>query len=641
MVIVFLSLHVWHTWQTFKTIQKDYQLSTAHQEGYEALKKRFVLNKNNKILVADLERLLPFIDISQSAQSWIQEHLENGYLVISGKDKLLVMENLEFEIDAINDCELVQCYQKRISFFDIPPALWRGLIGVEDERFLSHKGVDPLAMLRAILVDLKELKLVQGGSTITQQVARNLYLGLEKSFARKWKEILFSIFMESRLSKEDILQIYLNEVFWGSLSNIRIKGVYAAATYYFGKKPIDLSPYEVAILVAMLKGPNYFHPIRNTERLKDRANLLLGKLLEMQLVPQSSKIWTTAEWNTWKKWLENSHADKRLFVLPTLIKKNVSQISFYEEYILTAEAEKILADIKSKPKMMGQDMAYKILVEDLSCVYGKASENGLSAECAAPFMFYSKVERDVVAAFQTEVHQIGSLLKPLVYRAIMNFGKNMSDFVSTEPIKIKLRTGEWIPGESSKVDKTIKEMTLRDALQKSRNIPVVRLSQEVGFESMENYLYPYVPKLMKPLSEYPSQLLGGIELTFYDLAEMYAKFIKDECFDVINKVIDETTSPLIVLSYPSETTIAASAKFDTKQLQFFGKTGTSNNSNDNWFVGFDGKYLFILWFGNERKEQVESLELSGAWYAYRAFEPGLLYRGREIPSFDCQMFESE
>ena len=640
-VFIFLSLHIWKTWQSFKQIQQDYRLSSTHEEVFEVPKKRFVLFKNNIILRLDLERLLPFIDLTQTANAWIQEQIDSGFLVPIHKDKLLVMENLEFEIDAINDCDLVQCYQKRIPFYDIPPALWRGLIGIEDERFLSHKGVDPLAMLRAILVDLKELKLVQGGSTITQQVARNLYLGLEKSFSRKWKEILFSFFMESQLSKEDILQIYLNEVFWGSLTNIRIKGVYAAATYYFGKKPTDLTPYEVSTLVAMLKGPNYFHPLRNTQRLKDRSNLLLTKLLEMQLVPQSAKIWTEQEWSQWKTWLAMAQEDKRLYVVPTLIKRPASQISFYEEYILASEAERILADIKAKPKMVGQDMAYKIMVEDLSCVYGRSTDEGVSAECPPSFMYYSKIERNLSEAFQTELHQIGSLLKPIVYRAAMNFGKNMSDSISTETTILKVRAGDWVPGESSKVDRSIKEMTLREALQKSRNIPVVRLTQDVGFEAMESYIYPYVPKLMKPLSEFPAQLLGGVELSFFDLAEMYAKFIKDECFDILNKVIDESTSPLLVLSHPDETTIAASAQAASKEKQFFGKTGTSNNSNDNWFVGFDGRHLFILWFGNERKEQQSSLELSGAWYAFRAFEPSLLYRGREVAPFNCQLFQEE
>lgn len=612
-----------------------------HQEGFEAPKKRFIFHKNNKVLREDLDRILPFLDIAQSPSGWLQEQIENGFLVAVGKDTLLVMENLEFELDAINDCEQVQCYQKRIAFFDIPPALWRGLIGVEDERFLSHRGVDPLALLRAIIVDLRELKLVQGGSTITQQVARNLYLGLEKSFTRKWKEMLFSIFMESQLSKEDILQVYLNEVFWGSLSNVRIQGVYAASTYYFGKKPIDLTPYEVSILIAMLKGPNFFHPLRNTQRVRDRADLLLGKLLEMKLIPQSAKKWTEKEWDNWKNWLQKSHDNKRMLAIASLLKRTESQISFYEEYLLVSEAEKVLANIKAKPKMQNQEMAYKIMVEDLGCVYGIQSQNGVNAECASPFMYYSKQERDQSSAFQTEVHQIGSLLKPVIYRAAMNFGKNMSDSISTETLKLRLRSGEWIPGESSKVDRSIKEMTLREALQKSRNIPVVRLAQDVGFNVMENYLFPYIPKLMKPLSEYPAQLLGGVELTLTDLTEMYAKFIKDECFDVINKTIDESTSPLLVLSYPGETTIAASAAQEMKEKRFFGKTGTSNNSNDNWFAGFDGRNLYIMWFGNERKEQIESLELSGAWYAFRALEPGLLYRGKEILPFDCQLFRQE
>ncbi len=360
----------------------------------------------------------------------------------------------------------------------------------------------------------------------------------------------------------------------------------------------------------------------------------------MKLIPQSASLWTNAQWNKWHEWLKNSQGDTRLLAIANLLKRENSQLNFFEEYLLVSSAENIFLNIKSKPKMQNQDMAYKIFVEDLSCVYG-TTQNGVSGECPPAFTYYSKQERSEDDAFKVEAHQIGSLLKPIVYRALMSFGKNMSDSVSTEPTKLKLKSGSWTPGESSKVDMSIKEMTLREALQKSRNIPVVRLAQELGFDVLENYLYPYVPKMMKPLSEYPSQILGSVELTINDLAELYAKFIKDECFDIIADTIDESTSPLLVQSYPDQTTIASAASDRAKEKQFFGKTGTSNNANDNWFAGFDGKYLYILWFGNERKEQAQSLELSGAWYAYRAFEPALLNRGREILPFDCQMFREQ
>lgn len=638
-ILIILLCNIWFTWQGFKKIQKKYQLTLSQELNIEISKKKFILHKNSKILEIDLKRLLPFIEINQSPEDWLQEHKDDGFLLNVDKNHLIVTENLEFEIELNNQCEQVQCYQKRIAFYDIPPALWRGLIGIEDERFLSHKGVDPLALLRAIWVDIRELRLAQGGSTITQQVARNLFLGLEKSFSRKWKEILFSFFIEYELSKEDILQIYLNEVFWGSLSNVHLKGVYAAAVFYFGKKPADLSPYEVSILIAMLKGPNYFHPLRNRDRVEERANVLLEKLREMKLIPQSAKKWTKSEWDIFNQWLKSTQTDSRLLAITNVIKTKTSQLNFFEEYILVSSAEKILLEIKQKPQMQGQDMAYKIFVEDLHCVYGTNGEIGLSADCPPPFTYYSKQERNQTDAFQVESHQIGSLLKPIVYRALMSFGRSMSDIVSTEPIKIKLKSGEWTPGESKKVDRTIKEMTLREALQKSRNTPVIRLAEELGFDILENYLFPYVPKIMKPLREYPAQILGGLELSISDVAELYAKFIKDECIDLNSGVINESTSPLLVQSYPDQTTIASAASLEAKEKQFFGKTGTSNNSNDNWFVGFDGRYLYILWLGNERKEQEILLELSGAWNAYRAFEPALLNRGREILPFDCQMFK--
>jgi penicillin-binding protein 1B len=634
--------HVWYVWHGFKEIQNNYVLST-HQE---IVKKQFILKKNNKILEIDLLRLLPFMDIAQAPEDWLKEQIESGFLLPKQKVQMgnakepvfELMENLEFEIESINDCAEIQCYQKRIAFEDIPPALWRGLIGIEDVRFLDHRGVDFRGILRALWVDLKELRLAQGGSTITQQVARNLYLGLEKSFTRKWKEILFSFFMEYQLTKEEILQIYFNEVFWGSLSNVRLRGIYAASVFYFGKKPVDLLPYEVSILVAMLKGPNYFHPLRNTERVTDRANLLLGKLIEMQLVPKSSKPWTKTEWNQWQARLKNAQEDKRFIAITNILKRPESQINNFEEYILISRMEEILAEIKLKPTMQGQEMAFKIFVEDLACVYNQENAQGLSATCPNAFTYYSKQQRSESDAFILESHQVGSLLKPIIYRGLMSMGKSMNDKVSTVPLVLKVRSGTWEPKESATVDFSIKEISLREALQKSRNIPVVRLTEEVGFSYMEEYLFPYIPKLMKPLSEFPSQILGGIELTFTDLSELYGKFIKDECQDIVTGNIDEFKSPLLTLSYPSETTIATAASQEAKNHHFFGKTGTSNNANDNWFVGFDGRHLFILWLGNEKREQQHSLELSGAWYAYRSFERYVLFRGRALETINCQLF---
>ena len=639
-VLLSFVLYIYQTWQGFKEIQANYKIPHSAELSSDALLGQiFVLKKNNRIIESDLKRLLPFLELGQPPSDWWHEQLEDGLLLMKEKVYLNgqieqvveLAENIEFEFDRINDCQLPACFQKKVAFFDVPPALWRGLIGVEDERFLNHRGVDPLALMRALWVDIKKGSLAQGGSTITQQVARNLYLGREKSFSRKWREILFSLFMEWELTKEDILQIYFNEVFWGSLGGIRLQGVYSASVFYFDKKPADLEPYEVSILIAMLKGPNYYHPLRNTPRVRERANVLFKKLQEMELVAKRGAPWSDQQWKKWEKLLKQTQNDLRVSAIAALFKKAPSQISLYQEYVLVSTAEIRLAEIKKKPKLKDQEMAYKLLIEDVSCIYG-------GAECPSPFHYYSKQERGEDAAFYEEAHQIGSLLKPIIYRGIIQSGKTFADKVSTQPISIKLLSGIWEPQESTPSESY--EIYLDEALQKSRNIPLIRLAEEVGFEHLETFLYPYVSKLQKPLRQFPAQLLGSIELTMQEVSHLYEKFIHDECVDILQQKITALTSPMLVLSNPGQTTIANAATGLIRERRFFGKTGTSSKGNDNWFVGFDGRYLSVLWVGNEKKEEGYSLELSGAWSAYKIFEQFAIYKGEQLPDLSCELFLS-
>jgi penicillin-binding protein 1B len=516
-----------------------------------------------------------------------------------------------------------------VTFFDVPASLWRGLIGIEDERFLSHKGVDPIALLRAAYVDLKTLKMAQGGSTITQQITRNLYLGNERSFSRKMKEILFSFFMEYELSKEEILEIYFNEVFWGSLAGIRIHGVYSASMIYFGKVPQDLTSYEVSILIAMLKGPNYYHPLRQTERVQERANLVFNKLKEMKLVGHGEVAWSVQNWKSWKNVLEKSNIDPRLKVAVAHLRKPMSQINPYNEYVYAVAAEQLLSSVKKLPKLKNVELSYKILSANLSCFVE-------GSECPNPYIFYSKLERNSADAFSLEKHQVGSLLKPLIYRYLVQKGYYFQQEVSTEPVTLSLLSGKWTPKESTKLELP-PTITLREALQKSRNNPLIRLAGLAGMSDLELFLEHFQSGVWhKPLEQYPSQLLGAVEMSLEEIMKMYTLFIQEECADLQSEKINELSSPLLVMSHPHETTIAPVVSPFIEDGSFFGKTGTSNNANDNWFVSFDGSLLTLTWIGAEKKDQAISLGLSGAYSSYKVFEHFYLYGGRMHQKMDCK-----
>jgi penicillin-binding protein 1B len=157
---------------------------------------------------------------------YFQLFTENKVDLNSNSKSLIIDQTLKLSELVNNDCERVYCFQHRIDFSKLPVILWKGLLGVEDYRFLDHSGVDPVSILRAIIVDIKEMKLVQGGSTLTQQLVKNLFLTTKKTLDRKFRELFIHLYLESVMEKEEILSAYFNEVFWGTFQGIYIKGVY-------------------------------------------------------------------------------------------------------------------------------------------------------------------------------------------------------------------------------------------------------------------------------------------------------------------------------------------------------------------------------------------------------------------------------
>jgi penicillin-binding protein 1B len=210
-----------------------------------------------------------------------------------------------------NDCLELYCLQLRRPFADIPSVLWRGLIGIEDIRFLGHVGFDVRAIARALFKDIISLGFVEGGSTITQQLAKNLFLSSEKSLWRKLKELVVAVAIEARFEKDEIIQAYLNEVYWGVLQGVRVKGFHAASMLYFHKLPNHLSSYEALILVSLLKGPSYYHPLRHLERLRARVDVIARNLQDKEIVAQDMVLWSEQNWLDWQEKLrrfEQAHA---------------------------------------------------------------------------------------------------------------------------------------------------------------------------------------------------------------------------------------------------------------------------------------------------------------------------------------------
>ncbi|MCB9094803.1 MAG: transglycosylase domain-containing protein [Halobacteriovoraceae bacterium] len=589
-------------------------------------KENILLDLGSVVQRKDLEVIFPLLSKEEEFDQWFNDLVTEGSFSLISSPGMFgyfqVNDPVDLKIEKINDCQREYCYQHKMNFGDIPPVLWRGLIGIEDYRFLKHKGVDPKAILRALLIDLKEFEFVQGGSTLTQQLVKNLFFSNEKSFTRKFNEMILAFYIEMKYEKEEILQAYFNEVVWGSLAGVRIKGAFAASILYFNKRPQQLTNFEAAILSALLKGPYHYHPLKNAALLKERTELVYKTLKDLALVSsEDDSLWDQKKWDLWVRELERKNQDKRIKSFSEALKSK----SFYQRYTIQTASEERLRDLLAQKALEGKDLAVKVYIRDIELCINPEDCNDL--------YYYSKVERDLETAINDEYHQVGSILKPLVYQQFFQNGLDPDKEVETAPIELDLISGKWKPTEAHEMEGD--KISLLEALQKSRNIPLIRQSYEYGFSRLQEGLIDKLPTLKTPLGEYPSQLLGAIELSMKQVVNAFHKFFIDECRYIKEKDLDFEDSIIYMLSDPRLTTISKFVHPFMLGYNFFGKTGTSNNAHDNWFVGFDGRYIVAIWLGLEGDRDDKALPLSGAGASYKIYENYRMRNGKPFYSLSC------
>lgn len=579
------------------------------------------LEKDSLVLKQDLETYLMFAANSNLSLS---EMISNEVLQVENH-QLRVLEDVNLPALEKNSCSKFQCIQFEKDFPKIPSSIWKGLLGTEDFRFLEHRGVDPLAIARAVIVDVIAMKFIQGGSTLTQQLMKNLFLSNERKISRKLKEMIYALYIENVMSKEEIVTLYLNEMFWGVHQNLYIKGFYAASLAYFNKPPSKLDEFEATILISLLKGPNFYNPAKSIERLKDRSTAVFKRLQSLSLVPKDDRLlWSDARWDNYQKDYAKRNSQKTLYQYFLLSKNSDVFLEPFEKLVLFGS---YLTHNKSIQDRLGVDADYatKILVGKRECD---------SYDCAGVFSFYSKIEREKRRAITEEFHQVGSLFKPVVYDTFIDLGRSYQDIVSTEPITLNLKSGIWKPKDYSKAK--VDEISLKEALQKSKNIPLIRVASEVGFEKVEEKLLPQIPRLKTPLAEFPAQLLGALELSLEEVFLSYRNFLNNKCQQIEQTDLKFEDSLLFYMSVASETTISRVVRPPLSHALVFGKTGTSNNGLDNWYFAFDGRQLYVFWFGVESERDKTNLRISGASTAFRMFQDFINYRGKQVSEVYCQ-----
>ena len=630
-VVIFVGVFGFVKWTIAETSLSILEEKTQKEnDPYTTIAAPVVLEEGAVVKKDELQSFFLFSAEKPSFEDFYNLNKSNNslYELKEVPGLLQVNKNIEIINLLANDCTEVYCYQHYVSFDYIPSIFWKGLIGVEDQRYLDHFGVDLKSVFRAFVTNVRHMHFVQGGSTISQQLVKNLFFTNEKTISRKFKEVAVSIYIETKFPKEKILEAYLNEVYWGALQGIKVKGIVGASLFYFGKKPADISAFEGAILIGLLKGPSYFSPLKNNTRLKERALIVYKKLIEENLIPNDTKlIWKEADWARWIAKLNQQEKQRTYQSIWRTLNDNDPAISNYEKFTLIQKVADVRAKINEK---FTSNVNNKNSVSDISVKVMLGPINTSNW-----YSYYSRIERNKEKALMSERHQVGSTVKPIVYSVFEEFGKKLTDSVSTKEIKLQLLSGPWSPKEAHVVKES--ETTLINALLQSANRPVIRIADEIGFDKIEEKLKPYFKNLKTPLKEFPSELLGSMELSVSELRDIYLQFIKEECRKIKAGERTQNDSVLYALSDPNLTTVEHSVDAVMQKLRFFGKTGTTNNGYDNWYVAFDGKNLTIVWVGYEGERKTKSLGLYGATTAFNVFQNYYRDRGKRFQQFSCDL----
>jgi len=485
---------------------------------------------------------------------------------------------------------------------DLPPYLVDAVLAVEDRRFYSHPGIDVIGLSRAMIANLRAGHVVQGGSTLTQQLAKNLFLSSERTLRRKVQEMMLAFWLESRFTKDEILELYLNRVYFGGGA----WGVEAASMRYFGRSASEVSLGEAALLAGLLKAPSRYSPVNDAQRAAARATVVLD------LMAQTGRI----------------SEDERIAAARTPIRVSRGASSQGAQYFI----DWISDDVRELAGRHPEDLIVRTTLDvdaqraaeaAVTAILDNDDTNAGAGEAALVSMAYDGSVRAMVGGrsyarsqFNRAIlaqRQPGSAFKPFVYASAFEAGLSPDDMRNDAPVRV----GDWEPQNYN--DTYRGWMTLREAFARSSNSVAVQIAEETG--------RGHVARLARrlgvesPLRVDRSLALGAYEVTPIELAAAYTPFanggwraqargivsIETASGEVIysagtpeaERVLDQRTAARmrdLLLTVVREGTGRNAA---VPGLETGGKTGTTNAFRDAWFAGFSGDLVTAVWTGND------------------------------------------
>lgn len=521
-----------------------------------------------------------------------------------------------------------------ISLNDIPDVMKNAIFAIEDSRFYRHHGIDLIGIFRAFVADVRHQKTKQGASTITQQLARNIFLTPEVSFQRKIKEIILALKIEKQFSKNEILEFYLNQIYFGAGAY----GINSAANIYFGKDVKSLTLAQCAILAGLPAAPSVYSPLVNFSLAKERQYQVLQRMVQLKFI---SKQEADAAYNEKINFAKTSPEEFHNLSYPYFTTYTVRELfNAFSNDLIFRGGLKVYTTMDEKMQELAQkDLVWGVkkgLSEGINCHEGALvtvePQTGFIRAMIGGTGF--KVTDQFNRAWQAR-RQPGSAFKVFVYTAAIDMGYTPKTIVYDSPVTYTLSDGQvYSPVNCDK--KYWGAMPVEKAIQFSRNVAAIRVAHDIGIDRVIEYAYKMGIK--ESLEPHLSLALGSAVVTPLQMASAFSVLpnegIRVEPTSII-KVLDANDNVLLDNTHPYQQEVipADTAYTMVKMMEQVilagtattanigrpaaGKTGTTNDFRDAWFIGFTPDLCTAVWVGNDNYDKMI--------YSYGGYIPATIW----------------
>jgi penicillin-binding protein 1A len=523
-------------------------------------------------------------------------------------------------------------FGKWLPYDQIPPEMRAAMIAIEDKRFRGHIGVDPIGIARSVVVRIRTGHFAQGGSTITQQLARNIFLTNNRTFTRKIKEAILALALERKFSKDQILELYLNRVYFGGGAY----GIDAASRRFFGHGADHLSLGEAAIIAGLVKAPSNYAPSADAEAARDRSSVVLNSMVENGFISQDAAAAANPAQIRIQQTTNNNSVryftDWALPQLDTLIDETSDPI---DVWTTLDPGMQVAADKAIRANAPGGTQGALVAID---------------RDGAVRAMIGGKDYVDSIYNRSTQAErQPGSAFKLFVYLSALESGMKPTDTIVDEPVTID----GWSPRNSTRTN--LGPVTLREAFSRSINTISAKIGQQVGFSTVADMARRF--GITTQISTFPSMVLGTSDVRLIDMTRAFASVANKGVAVTpyaIRKVVtadgrllysrDQSEDRVLVAPWVAaemtdllqSAVLSGTGRAAQIGRPVAGKTGTTSSNKDGWFIGFSSGLTTGVWMGRDDARPVGGLQ--GGTAPARAFHDFMMVAVANRPA---EQFETQ